>query len=175
MDAPANILGFETLVDGRQVQTALEQKALVGTTDHSTWLTAHRIPLAPHMDETLAALSRLTHVQRAQAIRLGLIDDEGSPVWVLRSIYHWLQAFPAGKPVMIEHRCKTSVGGTVMTGQDPDDETVRTYCIEPPILVTGGNWKKPIGDFRLVVDKGKPATLVSFCGEGVRKIGPTRF
>ena len=43
------------------------------------------------------------------------------------------------------------------------------------ILTTGANWKGPIKDFRLVVDKGKPANLVSFCGEGVRKIGPTTF
>lgn len=26
-----------------------------------------------------------------------------------------------------------------------------------------------------MVDKGAPANLVSFCGEGVRKIGPTTF
>ena len=37
------------------------------------------------------------------------------------------------------------------------------------------NWARPIGDFRLVVDKGKPGNLVSFCGEGVRKISPTQF
>ena len=43
------------------------------------------------------------------------------------------------------------------------------------ILTTGDNWAKPIGDFRLVVDKGKPGNLVSFCGEGVKKISPTQF
>jgi hypothetical protein len=43
------------------------------------------------------------------------------------------------------------------------------------ILTTGGNWNGPIGDFRLVVDKSDASSLVSFCGEGVRKIGPTRF
>ncbi len=43
------------------------------------------------------------------------------------------------------------------------------------ILATGANWARPIGDFRLVVDKGRPGNLVSFCGEGVRKISPTRF
>ena len=43
------------------------------------------------------------------------------------------------------------------------------------ILTTGANWRSPIGDFRLVVDKGDPSHLVSFCGEGVRRIGPTRF
>lgn len=43
------------------------------------------------------------------------------------------------------------------------------------ILTTGGNWRAPIGEFRLVVDKGDPRNLVSFCGEGVRRIGPTQF
>ncbi|HYN45634.1 MAG TPA: DUF4424 domain-containing protein [Allosphingosinicella sp.] len=43
------------------------------------------------------------------------------------------------------------------------------------ILTTGGNWRSPIGDFRLVVDKGDPRNLVSFCGQGVRRISPTRF
>jgi hypothetical protein len=43
------------------------------------------------------------------------------------------------------------------------------------ILTTGGNWARPIENFRLVVDKGKPGNLVSFCGEGVRKISPTQF
>lgn len=43
------------------------------------------------------------------------------------------------------------------------------------ILTTGGNWRSPIGDFRLVVDKGAPENLVSFCGTDVRKITPTQF
>jgi hypothetical protein len=43
------------------------------------------------------------------------------------------------------------------------------------VLTTGGNWRSPIGSFRLVVDKGAPENLVSFCGDGVRKISPTRF
>jgi hypothetical protein len=43
------------------------------------------------------------------------------------------------------------------------------------ILTTGANWKAPIGEFRMVIDKGDPANIVSFCGEGVRKISPTEF
>lgn len=44
------------------------------------------------------------------------------------------------------------------------------------ILTTGGNWAGGgIETFRLVVDKGSTDNLVSFCGEGVRKIGPTTF
>ena len=43
------------------------------------------------------------------------------------------------------------------------------------VLKSGANWKGPIKDFRLVVDKGKPDSLVSFCGQGVKKISPTQF
>lgn len=43
------------------------------------------------------------------------------------------------------------------------------------VLTTGANWRAPIGDFRLVVDKGAADNIVSFCGDGIRKISPTRF
>jgi len=43
------------------------------------------------------------------------------------------------------------------------------------VLTTGANWAAPIGRFRLVVDKGAPDNLVSFCADGLRKMSPTRF
>jgi hypothetical protein len=43
------------------------------------------------------------------------------------------------------------------------------------VLTTGANWAGPIGDFHLTVDKGAPGSLVSFCADGVKKIGPTLF
>jgi hypothetical protein len=43
------------------------------------------------------------------------------------------------------------------------------------VLKTGANWRAPIADFRLVVDKLAPDNLISFCADGVRKISPTRF
>lgn len=43
------------------------------------------------------------------------------------------------------------------------------------VLKTGANWSGPIKDFRLVVDKGDADSLVSFCGQGVEKIGATQF
>lgn len=43
------------------------------------------------------------------------------------------------------------------------------------VLKTGANWAGPIGDFRLVIDKGDAKNLVSFCGTGVKKISPTQF
>ncbi|MFZ5668003.1 MAG: DUF4424 domain-containing protein [Pseudomonadota bacterium] len=93
-----------------------------------------------------------------------------------------------------------SMVGSPRFAADPAGrELQRRYCIDEPflaavrkaskgaehppftesriayILRTGGNWAKPIGSFRLVVDKGSPKNLVSFCASGVRKIGPTRF
>jgi hypothetical protein len=43
------------------------------------------------------------------------------------------------------------------------------------ILKTAANWSGPIKDFDLIVDKGDPANLLSFCGDGVKKISPTQF
>lgn len=43
------------------------------------------------------------------------------------------------------------------------------------VLTTGANWRTTIGKFKLTVDKGKPENLISFCGENVKKVGPTRF
>lgn len=44
------------------------------------------------------------------------------------------------------------------------------------ILTTGGNWGGgSIEKFRLVVDKGSADNLVSFCGDDIKKIGPTTF
>lgn len=43
------------------------------------------------------------------------------------------------------------------------------------VLRPGANWAGPITDFRLVVDKGNPRSLVSFCATGVRRLDDRRF
>ncbi|MGO4352219.1 DUF4424 domain-containing protein [Rhizobium sp. RAF36] len=43
------------------------------------------------------------------------------------------------------------------------------------ILKTGANWNGPIKNFKLTLDKGKAKNLISFCGTGVKKTGPTTF
>jgi hypothetical protein len=55
------------------------------------------------------------------------------------------------------------------------DMTLLSYFDIRYILKTGRNWKGPIGMFRLTVDKGSAANLVSFCADGVTKSGPTTF
>ncbi|MDW6020703.1 DUF4424 domain-containing protein [Mesorhizobium sp. BAC0120] len=44
------------------------------------------------------------------------------------------------------------------------------------VLTTGGNWALgTIHDFKLTIDKGDAKNLLSFCGENVKKTGPTTF
>jgi hypothetical protein len=126
------------------------------------------------------------------------------PLWKLRVTVTREQTFPAGKTVTVSHRYRPLAGGSVGGALEPDyrheswhKEQVKKYCIEDSwfkafdkrraktpgysevwlgyVLTSGANWKGPIKDFRMVIDKGKPGSLVSFCAEGVRKISPTQF
>jgi hypothetical protein len=93
---------------------------------------------------------------------LGLPALEGEP---------WFQAFQS--KYCIEKDILNAVNRARRAsrdGQVPYAEERIDY-----VLKTGANWAGPIGQFRLVVDKGERDALVSFCGEGVKKIGPTRF
>jgi hypothetical protein len=119
------------------------------------------------------------------------------PIWIVRDIWYWQQTFPAGRDLVVNHQYRPGVGGGVSVFI-PDKYYTETYCVDADflagfkrltrtnefgyslhdmgyILKTGGNWRSPIGDFRLVVDKGDPRNIISFCGEGVRKISPTQF
>ena len=42
-------------------------------------------------------------------------------------------------------------------------------------LTPGANWAGPIGEFRLVLEKPDPSMMLSFCGEGVRRLDDRRF
>ncbi len=59
--------------------------------------------------------------------------------------------------------------------QQPDAPMAYSETWIGYVLSSGRNWRGPIKDFRLVVDKGRPENLVSFCMDGVKKISPTRF
>ncbi len=217
-EAPANILDFRTLVNGKPVVTDVEQRAIANGVDQTAWLMAHGIPLALHLDGVGDRLDALPRTAQEEAMRLGIVTpqeyDQGkgwerhlTPAWILKTTFHWEQTFPAGTEVVVEHRYRPAIGGSVdtMVGS-PDwerDDYARTmrqrYCVDESfveavkkgkrgvasmgyterriayVLKTGGNWAKPIGDFRMVIDKGDTRNLVSFCASGVKKISPTRF
>lgn len=130
---------------------------------------------------------------------------ELTPLWTLKTTHYWTQVFPTGRELDVRHRYAPAVGGSAgsifgdpdMGGGEYAREDIERYCVDDAfqagarrmrarglylsetwvdyILTTGANWAEPIGEFRLVVDKGSSRNLVSFCGEGVRKISSTRF
>ncbi len=187
------------------------KKPMCKTATKQSILTRMRIPLAPHLEATLKALTRLSATDKDQLKRLGLVkifeggsEETLSPLWTLKTSFYWEQRFAAGRETVIEHHYKPSVGSTVGVREYQKKEYFREYqrkyCMEPSflrsverptggsagssafiehrieyILKTGANWAGPIRDFRIVVDKGKTTNFVSFCGDRVKKIGPTQF
>jgi hypothetical protein len=141
----------------------------------------------------------------AEKLIVSVGDGYWSGLWELHTTVMRRQTFPAKKTVTVEHRYKPLAGGAAGPSAESRlvdffGDIRGKYCIEDDwlksltqrlptmkkntnaseiflsyVLKTGANWKGPIKDFRLVIDKGKPDSLVSFCGEGVKKISPTRF
>lgn len=122
-------------------------------------------------------------------------------LWTLKTTHYWTQYFAPGEEVRIQHIYVPVTGGTTTTNVgapgEQRSELEAEYCVDEPVrravarkqaegfqmrdswldytLVTGANWSGPIGEFRLVVDKGSEDNVVSFCADGVRRISPTQF
>jgi hypothetical protein len=212
--------GFHTRVAGRDVPMRVERRALLTGVDHTALLTRLHIPIEGRQDDgaMVRALDALAPAEQDRLAALGLIQlfsepgtlrRNAAPRWTVKEAWHWEQTFPVGRDLVVEHRYRPGVGGTVATAlgspeiraSDYGRETIARYCVDDDllatigrigqrnrdnwiplaevwlsyILTTGANWRSPIGEFRLVVDKGDPNALVSFCGQGVRRISTTQF
>ena len=214
---------FQTRVDGRPVRMQVERRVFARGVDHTALLRRLNVPIGGEDGNLLVApseaIDRLPRAQQRELERHGLIVDyrdsaaTEEPSWVInwtvRESWYWEQVFPPGRDLVVEHRYRPAVGGTVTTGLTSREYRegeggryqIARYCIDAPflravdrlaarpegeiatigeswlsyILTTGANWRSPIGEFTLVIDKGRPDNLVSFCGEGVRRISPTQF
>jgi|GEM_PF-1690489 len=119
----------------------------------------------------------------------------------IRTICYWEQTFPAGKRVYVRHRYRPVIGtGVSLPPLDLLKMADEVYCPDAAfkasvhykatyerydfasyddisyILTNGRNWAGgTIRNFRLVVDKGSPDALVTFCGTDIKKISPTKF
>lgn len=223
----ANVFGFETKYNGEAVEAELHQYVFAENIEYTDFLTDLGVPLLPFADATLAAVNALSEADQQELFHRGLVipmesyssengkaeivSTEWQPVWTLKSTYSWEAHFPVGETVVVEHRYKPSVGGTVAVtfmSEDTEDnhplaDAQSKYCVDENLFAavqrsqaspdeawsapyleqwiqyiwsTGANWRGPIDKFRLVVDKGDPKNLVSFCWDGeIKKIAPTQF
>lgn len=127
------------------------------------------------------------------------------PLWTLKTTHYWNQMFPAGREIDIRHRYVPAVGGSARSIMgDPalansplTADYAERYCTDRDFVsaarrmrtrgqavsetwidyvqVTDSGWDAPIGEFRMVVDKGGWKNLISFCAEDVRRTGFSTF
>lgn len=197
-------LDFTTHVDGRAVALERVDVATVKGRNVDALLKARGWdPFLPFDPEAHHVFDRLTAAEKAQLLREGLFKqgDMGvEPAWSVQTHMTRTQLFPAGKTIEVSHSYKPILGGSVAGALGTAEAQTfyrKTYCTDAAfmagynkrvqrnpnhyeqslayVLKSGANWKGPIRDFRLVVDKGDADTLVSFCMDGVKKISPTRF
>lgn len=88
----------------------------------------------------------------------------------------------AQEPWYLDYLQKYCVDDAVMAAIERARRAAKTQTGTPYseeridyVLRTGANWSGPIKDFSLTVDKEAADSLVSFCGEDVKKVGATKF
>jgi hypothetical protein len=120
---PVNFVGFETKVDGSAVSFTMDQRAFVGTNDVSALLRELGLPLLP-LDNLKDKIAALPAAARTRLIDQGLLVQSGQtergqplydPGWKVKTSAVRQQTFPPGRPVAVEHRYRTSLGGSVDT------------------------------------------------------------
>lgn len=198
--SPINFINFKVQVDSSPVAYKTEVKALVNNKDVTKELQNYKIPLSPFDKNLHSALKNLPLEIRkklkAENIINGLVYKTIYPNWKLKITFYWQQTFPAGKILSVSHQYQPVAGLTFWSAQSIS--YYRTpYCIDTGteralkkktaatqnlfvqniqyVLKTGANWKGPIKDFKLTVDKGNIDNIISLCATGVKKIGPTTF
>jgi hypothetical protein len=212
-----NFVDFRTTVDGRDIPLEVEMRAVLETgLDVTERVKAAGLPFLVTNFEAWDALQATMPLTLAKELRdegvvwLDLEPDTGTisylrPRWTLKTTFHRMQTFPAGKDVVVEHVYKPVVGGSVgasyVYAQAEEKAAIRKdYCIDAAfegaldrmkasagedelisertmgyVLTTGANWAKPIGTFRLTIEKDSPEQLLTVCADGLKKTGPTRF
>ena len=171
-------------------------------TDITGELAGAGIPLTFDADAIKRAYARLPASRKADWERRGIYTKSSgyeAPGWFLSTIFVREQTFAPGRIVRVQHRYKPYPAGFVMVSNHfaYDRQLAQDACVDQPteraikriltpqnggsghvidyVVTTANTWKGPIGRFRMTVDKGSTRNIVSFCGNGVRKTGPTTF
>ncbi len=197
-----NFVNFQVKVDGIPVTPSMAQRITALDIDRTAEVKALGLPLNPlaaKLDEILKALPT---DKQAEMKRIGLMTQDFAS-WKLETTFYWPQTFIPGKELVVEHRYQPVFGSGFFTLGTPNmPPHFAKYCVDQEfaqaaraklasltdskmqylnekrvsyILTTANNWAGPIKAFRLVVDKGEPDALVTFCARGVKKISPTQF
>ena len=121
-----NVVNFRVIVDGRPVTPQLERKAFLKGQDVTAQLTRLGVPISPRPVDVSAAVQKLSPAAKGELVRLKLANitpDWVEPFWVVKNTYHWVQTFPVGRPLAVEHTYEPIAGGSFFSAsgyfQDP--------------------------------------------------------
>jgi len=168
---PLNYVGFLTRVDGKAVSFAVNQQAVLNNKDVTATLKEMGIPVFPVGAEQLK-INDLSEEVRTRAVAQGLLvesgtNDKGSPLyeatWMVKTSVVRHQSFPPGKPVVVEHRYRTSVGMSFDTllrhdlrdnkGLAPEVQRYKNaYCVDDDFL-------KAVDALKAADKPGKPRII----------------
>ncbi|WP_316863452.1 DUF4424 family protein [uncultured Cohaesibacter sp.] len=203
-DDPINFLNFSVTANGVAIKPEIEIKLTVNGVDFTDDILASGLPLSRFSPDYYDRLEKMPEANRRILADKGLIDwepgvDFYGTNWKMQTIYHWWQTFPAKSRTIIDHAYQPVVGSSFYSTEYEDPAQLERFCPDDGfiqsmrnkiiqsgntyaevdelkyILQTANNWMGPIGDFRLVIDKGAPGDLVSLCINDIRKIAPTEF
>ena len=168
---PLNFVGFSTRIDGKPVSFSTKQEAFSNDKNVTTTLTEMGIPIFPVGVEQLK-INDLTEQVRTRAVAQGLLVESGTndkgmalydATWTLKTSVVRQQSFPPGKPVVVEHRYRTSVGMSFDTilrqglrqnkNLEPEVQRYKSkYCVDD-------NFLKLVDGLRAADRPGKPRVI----------------
>jgi hypothetical protein len=140
-----------------------------------------------------ASIVKMLGDDKDEFIKLGLIENDGQPNWVVSKSYVWTQNFPKNSAIRIKHIYTPCYGSDqhFFDYNETLESFIKENCIDTDsavrlkknfteknwllretvsyILQTANNWKKPIKEFRLHIG-GEKADIMGICFD--KKVSP---
>jgi hypothetical protein len=143
---PVNFVDFKVVADGHPVPVQVEQRAFIGNRDVTEIVKSAGLPVNLLAANGYDTLSKMPAARKKALEKAGIAEDGGSPdqefpKWTVRTKFYWMQHFPAGKTITIEHSYHPVTGQTFFTDYDldrksdaPANNWQGTYCMDGSTL-----------------------------------------
>jgi len=143
-DDPVNFVGFNVTADGKPIAVKVEQKAMHDGRNVTATVKSVGLPVNVVSGRNYQRFAKLTVAQRQTLKNAGIAEFEDEPgiaKWIVQTRYYWMQHFPAGKTVIIEHSYKPVTGQAFfsqyelrMTPGNKDEYWKKNYCMDARTL-----------------------------------------
>lgn len=190
---PTNYVGFWTMIDGQPAEPDVDVRALatshIDVTQRLVELGLPLYPLAADLPARLAELPSATRADLADASVISTSDGKSSPLWAVRTVFHWRLRVEAAKSVTLQHSYQPIAGSAAWTPEFA--ATARSkYCISaeaaasldrraakgrPPTVYwvhyhpASNSWIKGASEtFRLIIDKRHADGIAATCFPGLQ-------